>query len=154
MVDLFFTLVFLGVLYYYSPALTAIVAGALPFYVLLSASVTPVLRRRLNEKFSRGADNQAFLVEAASGIQTLKSMALEPSTVRRWEEQLAAYVSSGFRASNLGNIATQAAGLINKIVIVLILWVGASLVIRGDLSVGQLIAFNMLAARISGPCTS
>jgi subfamily B ATP-binding cassette protein HlyB/CyaB len=117
----------------------------------LSAAVTPVLRRRLNEKFSRGADNQAFLVEAISGIQTLKSMALEPSTVRRWEEQLAAYVSSGFRAANLGNMAAQAASLVNKVVIVLILWVGASRVIQGDLSVGQLIAFNMLAARVSGP---
>ena len=150
-VDLFFTFVFFGVLYYYSPLLTAIVAGALPLYVLLSTAVTPVLRRRLNEKFSRGADNQAFLVEAISGIQTLKSMALEPTTVRRWEEQLAAYVSSSFRATNLGNIANQAAGLVNKLVILLILWVGASLVIQGDLSAGQLIAFNMLAARISGP---
>ncbi|HHH13138.1 MAG TPA: type I secretion system permease/ATPase, partial [Thiolapillus brandeum] len=72
-IDLFFTLVFFAVLYYYSPLLTGVVAGAVPFYVALSFWVTPILRRRLEEKFSRGAENQAFLVEAVNGIQTLKS---------------------------------------------------------------------------------
>jgi subfamily B ATP-binding cassette protein HlyB/CyaB len=150
-VDLFFTLVFFVVLYLYSPVLTAVVAGALPFYVVLSAVVTPVFRRRLEEKFSRGAENQAFLVESVTGIETLKSMAVEPQMQRRWEEQLAGYVSASFRAASLGNIASQAAGFINKVTVVLILWVGATLVISGELSVGQLVAFNMLAGRISAP---
>ncbi len=70
---------------------------------------------------------------------------------RRWEDQLAAYVSASFRANNLGNIASQIAGLINKVVTVLILWVGATLVINGELSVGMLIAFNMIAGRVSQP---
>lgn len=150
-IDLFFTLVFFAVLYYYSPALTGVVAGAIPFYILLSAWVTPVLRRRLEEKFNRGAENQAFLVESVNGIQTLKSMAVEPQMQHRWEEQLAGYVGASFRASNLGNIANQCAGFINKVTVVLILWIGATLVMRGQLTVGQLIAFNMIAARVSGP---
>ncbi len=150
-VDLFFTLVFFVVLYYYSPLLTAIVAGAIPFYIVLSVVITPVLRKRLDEKFSRGAENQAFLVESITGIQTLKALAVEPQMQRRWEEQLAGYVSAGFKASNLGNIANQVAGFINKVTTVLILWVGASAVMLGDLSVGQLIAFNMIAGRVSGP---
>ncbi|MBT8429578.1 MAG: type I secretion system permease/ATPase, partial [Gammaproteobacteria bacterium] len=150
-IDLLFTVVFLAVLYFYSPLLTAVVAGAIPFYVFLSAWVTPILRRRLEEKFNRGAENQAFLVESVSGIQTLKSMAVEPQIQRRWEEQLAGYVAASFKASNLGNIASQSAGFINKVTVVLILWVGATLVIKGQLSVGQLIAFNMIAARVSGP---
>lgn len=150
-IDLFFTLVFLVVLYFYSPALTAVVAGAIPFYILLSAWVTPILRRRLEEKFNRGAENQAFLVETVSGIQTLKSMAVEPQMQRHWEEQLAGYVGTGFRAANLGNIASQSAGFINKVTVVLILWIGATLVMQGRLSVGELIAFNMIAARVSGP---
>ncbi len=150
-IDLFFTLVFLAVMYYYSPLLTYIVLGAIPCYVLLSVFVTPILRARVHEKFNRGAENQAFLVESVSGVETLKAMAVEPQMQRRWEEQLAGYVSASFKASNLGNIAIQVAGLINKVVIVLILWVGARAVIAGDLSVGQLIAFNMLAARVSGP---
>ncbi|MFN2184343.1 MAG: type I secretion system permease/ATPase, partial [Anaerolineae bacterium] len=150
-IDLFFTVVFFAVMYYYSPTLTWIVWGAIPFYVLLSLFVTPVLRRRLDEKFARGAENQAFLVESVTGVETLKAMAVEPQMQRRWEEQLAAYVSASFRTANLGNIASQIAGLINKVTTVLILWIGATLVMKNDLSVGQLIAFNMLAGRVSGP---
>lgn len=150
-IDLFFTLVFFVVLYYYSPVLTAVVAGAIPFYIILSAWVTPILRRRLEEKFNRGAENQAFLVESVTGIQTLKSMAVEPQMQRRWEEQLAGYVGASFKAANLGNIASQSAGFINKVTVVLILWIGATAVMQGELSVGQLIAFNMIAGRVSGP---
>ncbi len=150
-IDLFFTLVFFAVLYYYSPMLTAIVAGAIPFYLVLSVLITPVLRQRLDEKFSRGAENQAFLVESITGIQTLKALALEPSMQHRWEEHLAGYVSAGFKAANLGNIASQAAGFINKVTTVLILWLGATAVMDGELSIGQLIAFNMIAGRVSGP---
>jgi len=150
-IDLFFTLVFFAVMYYYSPTLTWIVWGAIPFYVLLSIFVTPVLRRRLDEKFARGAENQAFLVESVTGVETLKSMAVEPQMQRRWEEQLAAYVNASFKTAHLGNIASQSAGLINKVTTVLILWIGATLVMRNELSVGQLIAFNMLAGRVSGP---
>ncbi len=150
-IDLFFTLVFFAVLYYYSPLLTGVVAGAIPFYVILSAWVTPILRRRLEDKFSRGAENQAFLVESVNGIQTLKSMAVEPQMQRRWEEQLAGYVDASFKASHLGNIASQVAGFINKVTVVLILWIGATLVMNNELTIGQLIAFNMIAGRVSGP---
>ncbi|MCB1753089.1 MAG: type I secretion system permease/ATPase [Gammaproteobacteria bacterium] len=150
-VDLLFTSVFFALMYYYSPGLTGVVLGAIPFYLLLSVWITPILRQRLHEKFNRGAENQAFLVESVTGVETLKSMAVEPQMQRRWEEQLAGYVRAGFRAANLGNIAGQCAGFINKVTVVLILWIGATLVMRGELSVGQLIAFNMLAARVSGP---
>lgn len=150
-IDLFFTVVFLAVMYYYSPVLTYIVLGSIPFYIILSVVVTPVLRARVNEKFNRGAENQAFLVESINGIETLKSMAVEPQMQRRWEEQLAGYVKASFKATNLGNITSQCASFINKAVVVLTLWFGARLVIEGALSVGQLIAFNMLSARVSGP---
>jgi len=150
-IDLLFTVIFFTVMYYYSPTLTWIVLASIPLYVILSLSITPVLRKRLNEKFKRGAENQAFLVESISGVETLKAMAVEPQMQRRWEEQLAAYVSASFKSMNLGNIASQTASFINKTVTVLILWVGATLVIGGALSVGQLIAFNMLAGRVSAP---
>ncbi|RLA17720.1 MAG: type I secretion system permease/ATPase, partial [Gammaproteobacteria bacterium] len=90
-------------------------------------------------------------VESITGVETLKAMAVEPQMQRRWEEQLAGYVKASFRSANLGNIAGQTAGFINKVTVVLILWVGATLVMKGELSVGQLIAFNMLAGRVSGP---
>jgi len=150
-IDLFFTVVFIAVMFYYTPLLTWIVLGSLPFYILLSIFVTPVLRARLNEKFNRGAENQAFLVESVNGIQTVKAMAVEPSMQRRWEEQLAGYVQAGFRSSHLGNIANQTATLINKLTTIGVVWAGAYLVMDGKLTIGQLVAFNMLAGRVSGP---
>ncbi|MDZ7752830.1 MAG: type I secretion system permease/ATPase [Gammaproteobacteria bacterium] len=150
-IDVLFIGVFIAVMFFYSPLLTWAVLGTLPLYGALSVLITPVLRRRLDEKFDRGAENQAFLVESVTGIGTLKAMAVEPAMERRWEEQLAAYVRAAFRTQSLGNIAGQMAGFLSKATTVMILWIGADLVIRGELSVGQLIAFNMLAGRVSGP---
>src|SRR5205807_4649597 len=115
-VDLFFTFVFLAVMFWYAPLLTWIVLGAFPFYIGISAGATPLFRRRLDEKFRRGAENQAFLVESVSGVETLKAMAVEPQMLRCWEEQLAGYVAASFRVISLGNSASQAVQLISKIV--------------------------------------
>ena len=150
-IDLFFTFVFLAVMLVYSPVLTAIVVAAFPFYIGISAGLTPLFRRRLDEKFRRGAENQAFLVESVAGIETLKSMAIEPQMQRRWEEQLAGYVASSFRVLSLGNVASQVVQLISKLVTAATLFYGAKLVVSGDLTVGELVAFNMLAGRVSTP---
>jgi ATP-binding cassette, subfamily B, bacterial HlyB/CyaB len=88
-IDLFFTFVFLAVMFVYSGLLTWIIIGSFPLYIAVSAVATPIFRHRLDEKFKRGAENQAFLVEAVTGVETLKSMAVEPQMQRRWEEQLA-----------------------------------------------------------------
>jgi subfamily B ATP-binding cassette protein HlyB/CyaB len=149
--DLVFTVVFLVVMWVYSPLLTVVVMASLPLYALLSVAITPVIRARLHEKFNRGADNQSFLVEAISGIQTVKALAVEPPLLRKWEEQLAGYVRASFRATSVMTVAGQAATFIQKVTTVAILWVGAYRVIEGDLSVGQLIAFNMLSAQVTGP---
>ncbi len=150
-IDLLFTGVFFGMLLLYSPVLSLVVAGSLPCYVLLAAAVTPVFRARLEERFNRSAEAQAFLVETVSGIETLKASAVEPQQGRRWEELLAASVAASFRTLNLGNIAGQGAELVQKITTVLILWLGARLVIEGKLTVGELVAFNMIAGRITSP---
>lgn len=149
--DIFFSVVFIAVMLFYSGWLTLIVLGSLPFYILISLLITPLLRARLNEKFNRSAENQSFLVETLSGIDTLKSMAVEPQMTRHWDNQLAHYVSASFRATTLATIAHEGVNLISKLVVVGTLWLGARLVIDGDLSVGQLIAFNMLAGRVAQP---
>ena len=149
--DLLFTVVFLAVMYWYSPTLTYVVLGSIPFYVLISVGITPGLRRRVEEKFRRGAANQAFLVEAITGVETLKSMSVEPQMRQRWEEQLAGYVRASFRAVVLGMAGSQSVQLVGKLVTAVTLWLGAHLVIAGELTVGQLIAFNMLAGQVSGP---
>jgi subfamily B ATP-binding cassette protein HlyB/CyaB len=105
----------------------------------------------LDEKFARGADNQSFLVEAVTGVETVKSMAVEPHFIRRWETQLAAYVASGFRVTHLANIGQQLIQYIGKLVTLATLFFGARLVIDGRLTVGGLVAFNMMSQHVAGP---
>ena len=150
-IDFFFTFVFLGVMTFYSPFLTVVVLCSFPLYIGISASVTPLFRRRLDEKFRRSAENQAFLVESVNAVETLKAMAVEPQMQRRWEEQLAGYVASSFRVLSLGNTASNAVQLVSKLVTVATLYFGAKLVIDQSLSVGELVAFNIMAGRVAQP---
>ncbi|WP_314946301.1 type I secretion system permease/ATPase [Bradyrhizobium cosmicum] len=150
-IDLFFAIIFIAMLFFYSPALTWIVLFSLPIYVGISAAATPLFQRRLDEKFHRGAENQAFLVESVTGIETLKAMAVEPQMQRRWEQQLAGYVAASFRVISLANVASQLVQFVSKLVSAAILYFGARLVISGDLTVGELVAFNLLAGRVSAP---
>lgn len=149
--DLLFSIVFIGVMCIYSVWLTLIVVLSLPLYGIVSTTLNPILRDRLREKFGRSADNQSFLVETVSSTETVKSMAIEPQFTRRWDNQLAAYVAAGFRVSSVGNIGQQLIQLIGKLVTLLTLFFGAKLVIGGKLSVGQLIAFNMMSQRVAAP---
>ena len=149
--DLFFSFVFIFVMLWYSKLLTLIVVISIPLYVLLAVGITPILRSRLKEKFDTGAKNQAFLVESISGIDTVKSMAVEPRWIDNWEKQLSTYVSAGLDATNVGTIANSGVTMVSKLVTVALLWVGAGLVVEGDLTVGQLIAFNMLSGRLTEP---
>ncbi len=150
-IDLFFTIVFFVVMYLYSPKLTLIVALTVPLYALISVLVTPPLRAKLDEKFKRGAENQAFLVETVTGIGTLKAMAVEPRMRDKWEKQFAAYVKIGFDVTVLANWGSNAIQLVSKLTTVAILYFGAKAVIAGNLSVGSLVAFNMLAGRVAQP---
>lgn len=149
--DLVFSFIFLFVMWYYSPTLTLVVLASLPIYAFWSAFISPILRTRLNDQFARNADNQSFLVESITAVGTVKAMAVEPQMTRRWDNQLAAYVVSSFRVAKLAMVGQQGVQLIQKLVVVATLWIGAKLVIEGKLSVGQLIAFNMLAGQVAAP---
>ncbi len=150
-IDLFFTIVFFAVMYLYSPMLTLIVLLSIPLYILISVLITPSLRARLDEKFQRGAENQAFLVETVTGIGTLKAMAVEPQMRDKWEKQFAGYTQTGFEVTKLANWGNHLIQLVSKLTTVAILYFGAKAVIAGDLSVGSLVAFNMLAGRVAAP---
>ncbi|ELD4018241.1 type I secretion system permease/ATPase [Salmonella enterica] len=149
--DILFSGVFILAMLFYSGWLTLVVIISLPFYFLIARVVTPLLRQRLNESFDRGAENQAFLVEQLTAIDTVKSMAVEPGLFRQWDNQLAAYVKAGFRTQSLSVISGELTGFVGKMVTLVTLLLGAELVIAGHLTVGQLIAFNMLAGRVSQP---
>ena len=151
LIDPLFTVVFLGVMWIYSVKLFLISVLTIPAYVLVAAMVTGPLRRRIDEKFERGAANNALLVESISGVQTIKASAVEPQWQDRWERQLAGYSVSSQRVINLGNTGSQAIQLISKLNLAAILYFGAQAVIDHSLTVGGLIAFNMFAQRVSGP---
>ena len=150
-IDLFFTIVFFIVMYLYSPMLTLIVALTIPIYIAISVFITPPLRARLDEKFKRGAENQAFLVETVTGIGTLKSMAVEPRMRDRWEKQFAGYIKTGWDVTVLSTWGSHLIQMVSKLTTVAILFFGAKAVIAGELSVGSLVAFNMLAGRVAQP---
>ena len=150
-IDLLFAVVFLVVMYVYSPALLVVVLITLPLYAGIVLVVAPMLRRKLEEKFARGAENQSFLVESVTGVETLKAMAVEPQMQARWERQLAGYVKTGFQAAMLANWGRQSIELVQKLSTVALLFFGAKLVIDGSMTVGELVAFNMLASNAAGP---
>jgi subfamily B ATP-binding cassette protein HlyB/CyaB len=149
--DLMFVFVFVAVMLFYSVKLTLAALVALPLFALLSYLVTPMLRHRLDEKFNRGADSQSYLVEAVSGVQTVKSFALEPEAQKKWEGLLSKYITSSFKTYQLSGIANAIGTFINRASYLVILWYGAHLVMDGDLTVGMLIAFQMLSGRVSDP---
>jgi len=149
--DILFTVVFLAVLLAYSWKLTLIVIVSIPLYVLVAAFVRPILRETIKEKFNRGAESQQMLVEAIVGAQTIKAAAVEPAMQSQWEERLAAYVSSSFDAGLIGAAGQGAIQYVNKLTTALLLLFGAKAVIDGELSVGELVAFNMISAQVAQP---
>jgi subfamily B ATP-binding cassette protein HlyB/CyaB len=151
LLDLLFSFVFLGVMFWYSLKLTLIVAFSIPVYVVVSLIFTPVLRTKLDEKFNRGAESQSFLVETVGGIDTVKAMAIEPRWNQQWEKYLAAYVRSALSATNIGLMAGGAVRLASKLATLAIMWAGAWEVMDGNMTVGALIAFNMLSSKVASP---
>jgi len=149
--DVLFSFVFIGVMLYYSPKLTLIALTSLPLYALISYLITPVLRNKLDDKFKKGAENQSFLVESLSGIDTIKSLSLEPAFHKSWDKKLAAYVQSSFNVTVLSSAAGACVNAISKLTSLAIMWVGASMVMDNQITIGQLIAFNMLSGQVANP---
>ncbi len=149
--DTFFTIVFIAVMFFYSPILSIVALLALPVYVILSVIVTPIYKQQLKERFEAGAENHSYLVEAVTGIHTVKSLAVEPHFINRWEQLLARYVKISFDTTNIANIAGKTGQFIQRVSTLAILWFGARLVIDNELTVGQLVAFQMLSGQVSAP---
>ena len=151
LLDLVFTLVFFAAMFLYSPSLTLIVVASIPIYLIIAVAIRPPLRARINEKFDAGARSQQFLVESIVGAQTLKAASVEPMMQAQWEERLAAYVSASFDAGVLGSLGQNVIGFVSKATTALILLLGAEAVIEGQMTIGELIAFNMIAAQVVQP---
>ncbi len=151
LIDLFFIVVYIVVLFLYSTSLTWLVIVSIPVYALLSLIVTPLFKKRLDEKFNAGAETSSFLVESIQGVQTVKAFALENKFEEKWGNLQADYVKAGYRTAMVSHMSGTIAQFIQKIFDLLILYFGALEVMNGTFSVGQLVAFRMLSGRISGP---
>ncbi len=151
LIDAFFSIVFLVVMFLYSPKLTFISLGFLAIIAVIYVTITPELRLRLEEKFQMGAHSNSYLVEAVTGVQTVKSLAIEGSMFRKWEDKLGQYLKSSFNLAIMGNFTGSICGFLQKGMTIGILYVGVLLVIENKLTIGQLIAFQMFSGQFSAP---
>ena len=150
-VDGLFIFVYIGFLLFYSAELTAIVLLSVLLIAMTTLSFRRVLRKRLEERFEAGADAQSFLVETVTGMETVKAMALEPAMAQRWDRLLACSVTADYRVDHLGGIAGGIGRILRNLSTLAILWFGAKMVLSRELTVGALVAFQMLASRATQP---
>ena len=150
-IDSMFSVVFLVIMFIYSVKLTFITLAFIFLVALIYLTITPELRARLEEKFQMGAHSNSYLVESVTGVQTVKSLAIEGSMFRKWEEKLGKYLKSSFNLSIMGNFTGSICGFLQKAMTIAILYVGVMLVIENKLTIGQLIAFQMFSGQFSAP---
>ncbi len=149
--DSIFAVVYLLLMFYYSWQLTLVALAVLPLFAGLTLVTTPILRNWLNETFNRSADSQSFLVETVTGIHSVKAHTAERVSRDRWEGLFARFIRTSFKASTTSNISSHLGDFLTNFSYLLILWFGAKLVIEQKLTVGQLVAFQMLSGRVTGP---
>jgi len=149
--DILFAIIYIGVMVTYSINLSLTLLVVLPFFIILNVSVSPWFRRLINQRFQAATANQSFLIEAVTGIQTLKAMAVEANFARRYEEGLVRYVKAAFSTAQLSNVAENIGGFAQQVFNLSILWLGARAVIDQKLTIGELIAFQMLAGQVIAP---
>ena len=149
--DLLFTCVFIAVLFAYSWKLSLVVVGAIPVYLIIATAIRPMLQDLVRQRFNTGAASQQFLVESVVGIETIKAAAVEPIMQSQWEDRLAGFVKSSFRVALLSAVGQNGVQLTSRLVTALLMLLGAKAVIDGELSIGALVAFNMIAAQVTQP---
>ncbi|MGK7956496.1 MAG: peptidase domain-containing ABC transporter [Crocosphaera sp.] len=149
--DAVFSVVYIAVMVVYSPLLTLVALGIVPVFVAMTLIFSPTIRRQLRTKAERNAQTQSYLVEVMSGIQTVKAQNIELRSRWQWQEKYARYVSAGFNTVITSTLASSTSGFLNKLSGLLVLWVGAYLVLQQELSLGQLIAFRIIASYVTSP---
>ncbi|NMG07565.1 peptidase domain-containing ABC transporter [Brasilonema sp. UFV-L1] len=149
--DAVFSVVYVAVMLVYSWLLTLVALVTVPLFALLTIFVSPIVRRQLHKKAERHADTQSYLVEVLSGIQTVKAQNIEMKSRWQWQERYAKYISAGFKNVLTFSTASSISGFLNKVSGLLLLWVGAHLVLSNQLTLGQLIAFRIIAGYVTSP---
>lgn len=151
--DAFFSIFYIIFMLIYSVPLTIVALLTIPLFALLTLIVSPIVQRQLRTKAERYADAQSYLVEVLSGIQTVKAQNIELKSRWQWQERYARYVSAGFKTVLTFSTASSLSGFFNKLSSLLLLWAGAYMVIANppQLTLGQLIAFRIIAGYVTSP---
>jgi ATP-binding cassette, subfamily B, bacterial HlyB/CyaB len=149
--DGLFAFIYIGVMVFYSPILAAVALMTIPLFAALTLTASPIIRKRAQRRAEKYSATNSYLVETLSGIQTVKAQNLELRSRWQWQERYASYISAGFQSASAQTMAGSMSGFLNKFSGLLVLWVGALLVMDGKLSLGQLIAFRMIAGYATSP---
>ncbi|MBF2048245.1 MAG: peptidase domain-containing ABC transporter [Leptolyngbya sp. IPPAS B-1204] len=149
--DAVFSVIYIVVMFIYSWLLTLVSLVTIPLFVLLAMVASPLIRQQLRVKAERNAETQSYLVEVVSGIQTVKAQNMELRARWQWQQRYARYVSAGFKTVLTSTTAGSASNFLNQLSGLLVLWVGAYLVLQNQLTLGQLIAFRIIAGYVTSP---
>lgn len=151
LLDAVFSVVYIFVMVAYSFTLTAVSLGVIPLFLALTYIASPAIKGQLRKAAEKNAATQSLLVEALTGVQTIKAQNAENTVRWRWQRSYSSFMSESFRSLLVG-ISTGTAGqFLSQISGLITLWVGAYLVIAGDLTIGQLIAFRIISGYVIGP---
>jgi len=149
--DCIFSVIYVVVMFLYSPLLTAVSLAIIPVFIALTLIFSPTIRRQLRVKAERNAETQSYLVEVLTGIQTVKAQNIELRSRWKWQERYARYISTGFKTVITSTLAKSASDFLNKLSRVVIIGMGAYLVLEGKLTLGQLIAFRIIGGYVTSP---
>ena len=151
LLDVVFSVIYIAVMLFYSPMLTVTALSVVPLLIILTAIFSPILRKLLRHKAIRHAATQSYLVEVLNGIETVKSQNIELRSRMAWQERYGHFISAGFKAVKLSAVAGSLNTFLNKLSTLLVLWMGAYLVLEGKLTLGELIAFRIIASYVTNP---
>lgn len=151
MLDLLTIFVYIGLMLFYSWKMAVLVLAVIPPFALLALFATPFLQRISRETFTSYSEQTGYLIQALTGVRTVKSMAAEQVVRWHWEDLLNKYVRKAFRGQSISNTLQVISGTIDALATTGLLWFGASLVVQQELSIGQLVAFNMLLGNVLSP---
>ena len=149
--DLLFATIYIFIMFIYSPLLTVVALSTIPLYILMIIFIAPIYRRLIRKQAQFSAKTQSHLIETLSGIQTVKAQHFELNSRWKWQERYSGQIQEGFKSVVLGSTAGEFGNFLNQLSSLLIIWVGVYLVVTGDLSLGQLIAFRIIAGYVTGP---
>ena len=149
--DGIFSMIYIGVMVAYSGVLTAVTLGVVPLFLGLTLVASPFIRAQLRKAAEKNAATQSLLIEALNGVQTIKAQNAENTVRWKWQRSFSGFMSESFRTLLIGTSAGTVGNFLNQLTGLLTLWVGAYLVIKGDLTIGQLIAFRIISGYVIGP---